>query len=463
MPTLVAIKAYLEKDKNLRPVFWLTRSLAIGDRIRDDADRVGLRVFVAGGREKCCNLYLEGEDIDPHNYCRFFRYKCNYYLNLEDLKKVWEVAESYKDILELLPHSCAYFTQERILSQYDVTVQNYFRRRFIGFTTIIDECHNLLVPREKRVKIEEITEAIALLKTATISRKAINSLDSLAHRIAEAPDESVIYPCSYVREEEADELNNLYIELLYRRKIPRCLRKLLEMISFQVLYKEGEVITGYRPPFIPKYNVALSGSVPESLIDFLKADLIIRVPWNKLKAFIIEGVTTKYGLETFNEYKLLLITSRRKFKKILAIAPSRRVKKRLYSDYEETEEAIEDWKKKGGLLTITARGKFSEGLDLDCNCVIIAGCPFLPPEISGYLRKSYRRLGMDESLAWKGPMLIATIQAIGRAYRGRGKKPIIILADERYKKYSKELEEYFEIEEIEYSKIIKSNLSKMGY
>ena len=138
--------------------------------------------------------------------------------------------------------------------------------------------------------------------------------------------------------------------------------------------------------------------------------------------------------------------------------PSQRIKKQLPSDFEETEEAVNLWKKRGGLLIITARGRFSEGLDLDCDVVIMAGYPFLPPEVSSYLRRSYKRLGISESLAFKGLMLIATIQSIGRAYRGRGTKPIVLLADERYAKYSKDLEEYFEIEEMDYDKIIKSKL-----
>ncbi len=459
LPILTAVKAFIE-ETGIKPIFWLVRSLSLGRRVAEDAELVGLKTFTAGGREKSCNLKLSGENIDPHKYCRYFRFKCEYYLNMGDLRGVYEVVEDYKDLLKLLPSQCCYFTQERIFVYFDIIVQNYFRRRHYGYLAVLDEAHNLLMPREKRVRISEITEAVATIETTTfISKNTIKSLESFIHRASVIPEENSVYVNNYLKDEEREELNNIFLELLYKRKLSEPVRKLIEIVNFEILYKENEELVGYRPPYIPNYNIALSASVPNSLIDFLRAEKVIKVPWNKLKAYIVNGLTTRYGIETFEEYRILLNWARRKFNKVLAIAPSRRVRKNLFSDYEETEEAVNFWREKGGLLTITARGKFSEGLDLDCDIVVMTGCPFLPPEISGYLRRSYRRLGIDESLAFKGPMLIATIQSIGRAYRGRGKKPIVLLADERYKKYSKELEEYFEIEEIELSKIIKSKPS----
>ena len=45
--TLIALK-----NSNRLPVLWLVRSLSIGDRVMEDSQKLGLRTFIAAGREK---------------------------------------------------------------------------------------------------------------------------------------------------------------------------------------------------------------------------------------------------------------------------------------------------------------------------------------------------------------------------------------------------------------------------
>jgi len=102
-------------------------------------------------------------------------------------------------------------------------------------------------------------------------------------------------------------------------------------------------------------------------------------------------------------------------------------------------------------MMLKARGRYAEGVDIPADIVVILGCPFLPPEVISRLSKIYSRMGFEDSwsLAATIPMLITTLQCIGRARRDPKQRPKIILADERYGKYVDELSNYLYIGEID--------------
>ncbi|HDJ89694.1 MAG TPA: hypothetical protein ENG40_03275, partial [Thermoprotei archaeon] len=89
----------------------------------------------------------------------------------------------------------------------------------------------------------------------------------------------------------------------------------------------------------------------------------------------------------------------------------------------------------------------AEGVDIPADIVVMLGCPFYPPEVISRLAKIYSRMGFKDSwsLAATIPMLITTLQCIGRAKRNPKQKPKIILADERYNRYLNELSRYLEV------------------
>ena len=74
----------------------------------------------------------------------------------------------------------------------------------------------------------------------------------------------------------------------------------------------------------------------------------------------------------------------------------------------------------------------------------------MPPEVTDRLARAYRAMGIEDPLrcAIDAPMLVATLQCVGRAWRDPSKPPLVVLADSRYEKY-RELASYFEIAEAE--------------
>ena len=85
-----------------------------------------------------------------------------------------------------------------------------------------------------------------------------------------------------------------------------------------------------------------------------------------------------------------------------------------------------------------SRGRKGEGVNIEADAVLIAGAPYLPPYVP--LRKV--GLSHDDFAA------ITTVQNIGRVLRKPESFPLIILADERFRKLQ-QLTKYFEFKEVE--------------
>jgi DNA excision repair protein ERCC-2 len=225
------------------------------------------------------------------------------------------------------------------------------------------------------------------------------------------------------------------------------------MAHAAAVYVEGERIRIYRPPLSLPFRPAVfvSATLPKEAASFLQAEAELRVPWEKKpKARIVEDVATKYeeyDSQMALRYKKLLIDTAKQHKRVLVFAASERVARDLrnWVTYEEVIPPPDNWE---GVLLLKARGRFAEGVDLPADCVVVAGAPYLPPEVSSRLARTYKSTGHPEPLraAIDTPMLISVLQCVGRAWRDPQRQPpAVYLADWRFSKYKDTLSQYFDL------------------
>jgi DNA excision repair protein ERCC-2 len=244
------------------------------------------------------------------------------------------------------------------------------------------------------------------------------------------------------------ELRKLYFVALEEGE--RRLKTLVDLTRAAAVYVEGERIRIYRPPLpLPfRPTIFVSATIPSEASAFLQTNVEIRIPWEKRpKTRVVEDVSTKYeeyDADMVRKYKKLLIDIGKQYKKILVFAASERVARdlRAWVTYEECTPP-DGWE---GVLLLKARGRFAEGVDLPADCVVMAGAPYLPPEVSSRLARTYKSAGHPDPVraAIDTPMLITTLQCLGRAWRSPEKMPRVILADWRYKKYEDALNDYLD-------------------
>jgi DNA excision repair protein ERCC-2 len=423
------------------PALWLARSLTLGNRVAEDAALWKLMTFTAAGRERACPLAEEKGD-SVHDFCRYFRHKCPY----ARLPPSPPLAASWEELVARGEKEgwCPYFAQDLVTS--DVVVQSYYRRRRPARAVVIDEAHNLLVPEEREVGLGRLAEAITAARERGASEKLVRSLNSLL-RYALIKDGDLDITL-FLQESELDELRKLYFVAL--EEGDRRLKVLVDMAHAAAVYVEGERIRIYRPPLHLPFRPAVfvSATMPKEAAQFLNVETELRIPWSsKPKARIAEDVATKYeeyDSQMASRYKKLLIDVGKQYKRVLVFAASERVARdlRAWCTYEERTPP-QDWE---GVLLLKARGRYAEGIDLPSDCVVMAGAPYLPPEPASRLARAYKSAGHSDPIraAIDTPMLIATLQAIGRAWRSPEKVPHVILADWRYKKYEDSLSEYLD-------------------
>ncbi|OYT32182.1 MAG: hypothetical protein B6U94_00740 [Thermofilum sp. ex4484_79] len=442
--TLIALK-----NSNRLPVLWLVRSLSIGDRVMEDSQKLGLRTFIAAGREKTCPLYEKMKE-DVHDYCKLFRHRCKYFLELEH-DKLPERAESWRELAEL--GFCSYYAQDYYISNVEIIVQNYYRKRIITKATVIDEFHNLLVPRETRVKMDDLQDAIMELKRMGMETRNIE-------KILKADNETLPL---LVEEIDKIEVYKKYILKLEEKKKTK-IGKLLRLLRADAIYRENDVFIGVYASKIRLYpcTVLLSGTVPFNVKNILDIDAIIKVPVKRHKAYILEWVTSRYT-EFKNhiiEYDKLLTVIKTFGKRILVFGPDRII--RIFKNKGLYEKELTSIPKEWNMLLLKARGRFSEGVDLEADIVVILGAPYLTPDIIARLVKSYKRLGYKspEKLATDIPMLTTTLQCIGRAARTPDSNPLIILADYRFNRFQEALKDYLDLNSVESLAQLKNILRK---
>jgi len=441
-----AVLAALKAARAL-PALWLVRSLALGPRIAEDAALWQMTSFIAAGREKTCLLWESLEDA-AHDYCKHYRYKCPFArlprepLFLVDWQKL--VTRGREE------RWCPYFAQD--LVQSDILIQNYNKsvRKYIR-TVVIDEAHNLALPEERTFSIARLAEAIAAAREHGASQRSLNALDRMMRAVL-VYSERALDVKMFLGEEGICELQSLYYRSLEEHDAR--LKPLIEIVRAAAAYVEGEKISIFKPPspWIARFRPAIYvTATPLSPFPF-KFDVEIKIPWEvKPKAVMLSDVTTKFDefdSQMALRYKKLLIDLGKRHRRVLVFAASERVAKELraWATFYECVPPL-DWE---GVLLLRARGRYSEGVNLPADCCILAGAPYLPPEVTDRLARAYRAMGIEDPLrcAIDAPMLVATLQCVGRAWRDPSKPPLVVLADSRYEKY-RELASYFEIAEAE--------------
>ncbi len=439
--TLVALTAL--KAANALPALWLVRSLELGRRVAEDAALLRLTTFTAAGRERTCPLADKlGEAV--HDFCRLHKHKCPYFRPPPALDPT---LTSWEQVVEAGRREgwCPYYAQD--LVEADVLVQSYNRRaRRAVAAAVYDEAHNLLLPEERSYSISRIAEAIAAAR-GLVSQQVMKKLEALYGYLLAR--EGSVDPSLHLSEEERSELRWAFWRA--EPELMRSLKPLVDVAAAPIAYAEGERVVLFKPrlplPFRPA--VFVSATIPQFAHELLRTEAEIRVPWAaKPKATLVKSVTTRYedfSIKMALEYKKILLETAKRHKRVLVFAASERVARELrkWATYEEVLPPP-DWE---GVLLLRARGRFAEGVDLPADAVVMAGAPYLPPEVSDRLARAYRAAGVPDPVraAIDLPMLTATLQCIGRAWRDPERPPSVVLADWRYERYAKDLEPYLEL------------------
>ena len=405
--TLVALVSL--KVLGLLPAAWRVRALTLTRRVADDAALLDLRVELLPGRERVCPHALTlGGDI--HEWCRFYRHECAYFTQ----------------------RSCPYFFHPLA----DVYVLHYQRRPPPRLIDVWDEAHNLLAPREVCVGPEEIREAAGELRAVDpeVAREVLSLLTFL-EREGGVP----------VSEELVARIYAAYVKLL--REGRTATGRVYRVLSSQSVYSEQGRLCGARLLLRTTSTKALLVSATLPFASHLGA--VVEVPWaRKYRAVVIDAVTTRYSdfdEGMVREYGKLLWEVRKKHRRVLVFA-TRRVAERLkrFVDFYEPVEIPADWR---GTLLLLTRGRWSEGVDLRADAVVIAGAPYLPPWALDRLERELKRAGFSFAEVADVTMLSTVLQCVGRATRSPEDSPLILLADKRFKNLREELEKYFHIEE----------------
>jgi len=455
--TLVVLKAL--KDLKRLPALWLVRSLEIGFRILEDSHRISLDCFISAGRKKTCPLILNGE-IDSElaeDYCRLHRFQCKFFIKTFRIKMPKNVSH-YKTLIEGSKKEgfCPYYLEDLI--DADIIVQNYFRakRRFFK-AVVIDECHNIFLPRMVKMNVEGINDAILLIKM--YDSKLVRKVVRMKQYIDEIGSGN-IYLNEFLKDMDILRLKQIIFQLKnFKGNTVKNFKKFIRILNSDVQYIENNKIIGIIASriFFGKPVILMTGTWFKDMDKFLPPSfhrINVDIPVKKkLDAIIIDDLTTRYydfDYKMIEEYKKFIINLKLKAKdkRILMFGSERVIRYFInLSDLYEPARIPKNWQ---GIIMLKARGRYAEGVDIPADIVVMLGCPFMPPEVISRLSKIYGRMGFDDpwSLAAAIPMLITTLQCIGRAKRDPKQRPKIILADERYKRYIGQLSRYLNIDKI---------------
>ena len=237
------------------------------------------------------------------------------------------------------------------------------------------------------------------------------------------------------------------------------LGRFLRIVTSDVVHVEGEpgggMLVGINAPRIvlPPHSVLLSGTLLPDIKDVLGVGAVVTVPRPKLKVYVTPWLTSRYGEfeENIEGYVSLLKALRLRFRRVLGFGSGRIIRvlsKRLNALVEgEITRIPSSW---DGILLLKSRGRFSEGVDIPADAVVMIGAPYLTPDVIQRLANVYRRLGYERywEMAGDVPMLVTTLQCIGRATRVPSARPTVILADHRFLRHRESLSSYLEMEEL---------------
>jgi DNA excision repair protein ERCC-2 len=400
--TLVVLAALISSSH--LPAVWRVRTYALARHIANQAMLIELKYFIAGGRERTCPLAKELGPSLPF-FCRYFKYKCHYFRNLSsELPE----ATSYEELVASGISGCLYYRQLNTDAKLIITTYNV-ALPFQRDVDVIDEAHNAI--RVQSLPLTRVREALAEL-----------GIDDYGIT------KELRYPGFFVEKELP-----IFLERLDKN---------VKMVSAPVLFN---MLMGAETTWIDEGQLfALKIVKPKTPTIYVSATLsplakilripVIKVPQPRRDAFVTTWLTTKFNeFDVFmgKAYGDLIFLLRKYFGRILVFA-SERVGALLHPTLSEDDLPLPpNWE---GVLLLSPRGRWAEGVDISADAVVLAGAPYPPP-------------GTIRGLSHDDFVVITTLQAVGRAIRDPTHSPVIILADQRFSKIQ-QLSEYFELREV---------------
>ena len=390
---------------NAFPVTWRVRTHEIAKRIAEDCALLNFPFYIAAGREKLCPLKEEYKS-NTYYFCRFLKFKCPFFKGLSSIKPENIFSVDYDQLLRKLKGTeiCPYYAQ--LYQQAHVYIIPYsLGLSFDVNLEVIDEAHNMVLD------VYSIPEAKL--------REALAELDIHYEPTGDLIQQAFI---------ETAQMK--IVELLEQGKMPLIAGRVIAMLARGtfVWREEGEI---HILKFIrPRKRTIFVSATLEPLQKIYNIPVLEIPVQRKPEAFIATWMTTRFhewDYKMAKEYNDLIFLLRKHFQKIVVFA-TKRVARSLRADY--VEEAPKDWK---GVFLLFSRGKKGEGVNIESEVVVVAGAPYLPPFIH------VEKLGLTHD----DVATITTIQNIGRTLRHPENNPLIILADDRFRKLKPILDRYY--------------------
>ncbi|WP_288007766.1 hypothetical protein, partial [Thermofilum sp.] len=339
---------------NAFPVTWRVRTYALARHIANQSLLFDLRPFIVAGRERTCPRAKELGPSLPF-YCRYFRHKCSIFrsdlrnLELDALK---HPVLSYEDLIDLIRgQACPYFSQMSVRA--DVYVTHYSNSLPLPSPEVVDEAHNVV--KIQGLPLTRVREALAELGIDYNDYKELR------------------YPRFFVEKS---------LPLILER-----LEKGSRLVSAPVLFN---MLMGAETAWVEESQLfTLKIFRPKTPAIFISATLspiskILRVPIIKVRqprrhAFVATWLTTKftdYDARMADRYDALIFLLRKYYGKIIVFA-TERVGALLHPTLSEDDLPLQsDWQ---GVLLLSPRGRWAEGVDVEADAVVLAGVPYPPP------------------------------------------------------------------------------------
>ncbi|MCC5998912.1 MAG: hypothetical protein LM573_07520 [Thermofilum sp.] len=390
---------------NAFPVTWRVRTHEIAKRIAEDCALLNFPFYIAAGREKLCPLKEEYKS-NTYYFCRFLKFKCPFFKGLSSIKPENIFSVDYDQLLRKLKGTeiCPYYAQ--LYQQAHVYIIPYsLGLSFDVNLEVIDEAHNMVLD------VYSIPEAKL--------REALAELDIHYEPTGDLIQQAFI---------ETAQMK--IVELLEQGKMPLIAGRVIAMLARGtfVWREDGEI---HILKFIrPRKRTIFVSATLEPLQKIYNIPVLEIPVQRKPEAFIATWMTTRFhewDYKMAKEYNDLIFLLRKHFQRIVVFA-TKRVARSLRADY--VEEAPKDWK---GVFLLFSRGKKGEGVNIESEVVVVAGAPYLPPFIH------VEKLGLTHD----DVATITTIQNIGRTLRHPENNPLIILADDRFRKLKPTLDRYY--------------------
>jgi DNA excision repair protein ERCC-2 len=390
---------------NAFPVTWRVRTHEIAKRIAEDCALLNFPLYIAAGREKLCPLKEEYKS-NTYYFCRFLKFKCPFFKGLSSIKPENIFSVDYDQLLRKLKGTeiCPYYAQ--LYQQAHVYIIPYsLGLSFDVNLEVIDEAHNMVLD------VYSIPEAKL--------REALAELDIHYEPTGDLIQQAFI---------ETAQMK--IVELLEQGKMPLIAGRVIAMLAMGTFIwrEEGEI---HILKFIrPRKRTIFVSATLEPLQKIYNIPVLEIPVQRKPEAFIATWMTTRFhewDYKMAKEYNDLIFLLRKHFQRIVVFA-TKRVARSLRADY--VEEAPKDWK---GVFLLFSRGKKGEGVNIESEVVVVAGAPYLPPFIH------VEKLGLTHD----DVATITTIQNIGRTLRHPENNPLIILADDRFRKLKPTLDRYY--------------------